>query len=107
MPSDPHSSPSSSPLSAYIPGFISIRLLLLKQQNYWTEQEKELVEMLVKSYISFKIAGRSRSDMAILLARDCMFLLQQLQLQGQSSTLLSTSTTTTTTIISPPTTLSK
>jgi len=63
-----------SPLGSYVPGFISFRLLLLKIS--WSSQERELVTTLLDSYSSYTASGRSRSDIAVLLARDYMFLSQ-------------------------------
>ena len=63
-----------SPLGSYVPGFISFRLLLLKTS--WSSQERELVTTLLDSYSSYTASGRSRSDIAVLLARDYMFLSQ-------------------------------
>lgn len=79
MPSDP-----SSPLASYIPGFMAMRLMMLKPS--WTEIEKELVHTLVASYSSYLATGRSKGEVAVLLARDCMFLVQQ-QNQPQSNAL--------------------
>ena len=70
MPSDP-----SSPLAAYLPGFMSLRLLILRPSR--SEHEEELVRTMLDSYESYTSAGRSPSDIAVLLARDCMFLTQQ------------------------------
>ena len=70
MPSDP-----SSPLGSYIPAFMTLRLMLLRPT--WTEQESDLVRTMLGSYSSYLSTGRSRSDIALLLARDCMFLQSQ------------------------------
>ena len=72
MPSDP-----SSPLSAYTPGYMSLRLMLLKSVH--TDQESEWMRILLGSYSSYASAGRSSHDIAALLARDFMFLQQQSQ----------------------------
>ena len=80
MPSNPNSE-----LASYIPGFMAMRLMMLKPT--WTELEKELVQTIVASYSSYTSAGRSKSEVAVLLARDCMFLIQhqpQYQTQHQS-----------------------
>merc|ERR1711862_860441 len=63
-----------SPLASYIPGFISFRLILL--QTTWSDHERELVTTLLDSYSSYTASGRLRSDIAVLLARDYMFLSQ-------------------------------
>jgi len=67
MPSDPN-----SPLASCIPGFMSLRLLLLR--STWDDQESDLVKIMLGSYSSYLATGRSRSDIALLLARDCMFM---------------------------------
>lgn len=70
MPSDP-----SSNIASLIPGFMSLRLMLLK--HTWTEEESQLIETMLGSYASYFSTGRSRKDIAVLLARDCMFLQSQ------------------------------
>lgn len=63
-----------SPLGSYVPGFISFRLILLKSS--WSSQERELVTTLLDSFSSYTASGRARADIAVLLARDYMFLSQ-------------------------------
>lgn len=70
MPSEP-----ASPLSSYLPGFMSLRLLLLRPSR--TIEEEELVRTMLGSYSSYSTGGRSKSDIAVMLARDYMFLAQQ------------------------------
>uniref|UniRef100_A0A7S0GI16 Uncharacterized protein n=1 Tax=Proboscia inermis TaxID=420281 RepID=A0A7S0GI16_9STRA len=70
MPSD-----ASSPLANYLPGFMTLRLMMLRSSR--TPEEEELVRTLLDSYSSYSAAGRSTADIALLLARDCMFLTQQ------------------------------
>ena len=70
MPSDP-----SSHLGSYIDGFMAMRLMMLKPSM--NDTEKELVQTLIASYSSYTAAGRSKAEVAVLLARDCMFLVQQ------------------------------
>lgn len=85
MPSDP-----SSHLASYIPGFMAMRLMMLKPS--WTDAEKELVQTLVASYTSYTNAGRSKAEVAVLLARDCMFLVKhQSQYQPQALSPMQTS----------------
>jgi hypothetical protein len=74
----------SSNLSNFLPGFISLRLLLLKSTH--SDHEKELLLILLDSYNSFVLANRSPRDIAALLAMDCMFLMQQHQQQHQHQT---------------------
>jgi len=71
-PSDPN-----SPLAAYLSGFMSLRLLLLRSTR--SPEEEEFVKTMLDSFSSYTAGGRSRSDIAIMLARDCMFLLNQQQ----------------------------
>ena len=75
MPSDPN-----SPAFAYLQGFMSLRLLLLRQNR--GGQEQDLVNTMLSSYSSYKAGGRTPADIALMLARDFMFLSQQ---QQQSS----------------------
>lgn len=74
MPSDPN-----SPAFAYLQGFMSLRLLLLRQNR--GSQEQELVDTMLSSYSSYKAGGRTPADIALMLARDFMFLSQQQQQQ--------------------------
>jgi len=77
MPSD-----SNSAASNYVSGFMSLRLLLLRQSR--NLEEDELVRTILDSYSSYTAGGRERSDIALMLARDYIFLSQQ---QSQSSLL--------------------
>lgn len=77
MPSDP-----SSPAFAYLQGFMSLRLLLLRQNR--GAQEQDLVNTMLSSYSSYKAGGRTPADIALMLARDFMFLSQQQQPAPQS-----------------------
>lgn len=70
MPSDPTSS-----LVPYLSGFMSLRLLFLRSSR--TPEEEELARTMLDSYSSYSAGGRARSDIAIMLARDFMFLSQQ------------------------------
>jgi hypothetical protein len=67
MPSDPQS--ISSP---FLSGFMSLRLLLLRQAR--SMDEEELVRTMLDSYSSFYSGGRDGSDIALMLARDFMYL---------------------------------
>lgn len=69
MPSDP-----VSPLLPFVQGFMSLRLLLLRPSR--SEEEEETVHTMLESYLSYSQGGRSRSDIAVMLARDYMFLCQ-------------------------------
>lgn len=77
MPSDP-----SSQLATYLPGFMSLRLMLLRASR--TNEEDELVRTMLSSFASYAGGGgRSKSDIAVMLARDFMFLTQQAQQSQQ------------------------
>ncbi|KAL9182510.1 hypothetical protein ACHAXT_013162 [Thalassiosira profunda] len=69
MPSDP-----SSPAFAYLQGFMSLRLLLLRPAR--SPPEQDVVDTVLSSYASYKAGGRARPDIALMLARDFMFLSQ-------------------------------
>merc|ERR1712110_426734 len=62
----------SSHVASHVPGFMAIRLMMLKTSQ--TDEEKELIRVLVGSYSSYTSAGRTRDEVAILLARDFLFL---------------------------------
>jgi len=70
MPSDPN-----SPSANYLSGYMSLRLLLLRQT--WSIEEEELVRTILDSYTSYASGGRQRADIAMMLARDYIFLSQQ------------------------------
>lgn len=72
MPSDP-----TSNLAPYLSGFMSLRLLLLRPSR--APDEEEIVRTMLDSFTSYSAGGRSRSDIAVMLARDYMFLSQQVQ----------------------------
>mmetsp|Transcript_4570 Transcript_4570/g.8894 ORF Transcript_4570/g.8894 Transcript_4570/m.8894 type:complete len:657 (-) Transcript_4570:292-2262(-) len=69
MPSDP-----TSPLADHIPGFISLRLMLLRASR--SDDEEELVDTILGSYSSYKLSGRGSADIAVMLAGDFSFLTQ-------------------------------
>lgn len=72
MPSDPF-----SPLVPYVSGFMTLRLLLLRASR--TADEEELVSTMLDSFSSYASGGRDEADIAVMLARDFMFLNQQPQ----------------------------
>jgi hypothetical protein len=74
MPSDP-----CSPVAPYVSGFMSLRLLLLRPSR--TMEEEELSRTILDSFSSYTAGGRARADIAVMLARDYMFLGQQQQQQ--------------------------
>ena len=67
MPTD-HSSP-------YLQGFMSLRLHLLRSPR--SAEEEEVTRTMMDSYSSYSAGGRQRADIAVMLARDFMFLGQQ------------------------------
>jgi len=69
MPSDPN-----SPLSPYLSGFMSLRLLLLRSSR--SPEEEDRARTMLDSYTSYSQGGRSKTDIGIMLARDYMFLSQ-------------------------------
>jgi hypothetical protein len=72
MPSDPNST-----VAPYVSGFMSLRLLLLRPSR--TVEEDELTRTILDSFSSYTAGGRARADIAVMLARDYMFLGQQQQ----------------------------
>lgn len=85
MPSDPNST-----LSPFINGFMSLRLLLLRPS--WSAEDEERVHTILESYSSYENGGRQRSEIAVMLARDYMYLSQQngsQQQQHQQASMLS------------------
>lgn len=74
MPSDP-----DSPLAAYLPGFMSLRLMLLRPSK--SVEDEEMVRTILGSYSSYTGSGRSKQDIALNLARDFLFLNQQSKAQ--------------------------
>lgn len=70
MPHDPN-----SPNASYLQHFMSLRLMLLKPTR--TPEENEVEGILLSSYSSYKASGRASNDIAVMIARDFMFLRQQ------------------------------
>ena len=81
MPSDP-----GSPLASYLPGFMSLRLMLLRPTR--SHDEEELMRTVLASFSSYTGSGRPNCDIAVMLARDYMFLTQQQphQMMGMGQT---------------------
>lgn len=90
MPSDP-----SSNMSNFIQGFMTLRLLLLRPQLSWNAQDNEVIRIMVGSYSSYSSSGRARKDIALLLARDYMFLMQARNQQPVAPPPMSSSNNTT------------
>ena len=74
MPSDP-----SSPMAPYVQGFMSLRLLLLRPSL--SNEEQDILKILMESYSSYSMGGRPRGDTALMLVRDYLFLTNQQPLQ--------------------------
>jgi hypothetical protein len=62
----------NSPLSLFLPGFTSLRLLLVKHEK--SAKDLELLHSILGSYDAYVQAGRSDSDVIAMTARDFMFL---------------------------------
>jgi hypothetical protein len=87
MPSD-----SSSVSAPFLQGFISLRLLLLRPSL--SAEERDLTRTLLDSYSSYSAGGRQRADIALMLARDFIFLNQhqpQIPFLGLGPSMLSAS----------------
>jgi len=67
------------PLQFYIKSLVSLRLLLLRPSR--TIEEEELVDLILSSYLSYSKCGRDQNDMILMLAREYIFLQQQLKQQ--------------------------
>jgi hypothetical protein len=65
----------TSPLSPYLPGFTSLRMMLLKSTK--TQHETELINCIVQSYESYLSTGRPQADIAVLVVRDFLALSQE------------------------------
>mmetsp|Transcript_55786 Transcript_55786/g.64420 ORF Transcript_55786/g.64420 Transcript_55786/m.64420 type:complete len:791 (+) Transcript_55786:97-2469(+) len=64
----------NSSFSPYLPGFTSLRLLLLKRNR--TPEDEDLCSTMIDSYSSYLSSGRNSSDTAWMVARDYMLLTQ-------------------------------
>jgi hypothetical protein len=79
MPSDP-----TSPHYTYLQGFMSLRLMLLRPNK--SNEENEMTETILGSYSSYSEGDRPTDEIAMMLARDYLFLsaaAQQLQQESQ------------------------
>ena len=72
MPSDA----SSSPLGNQLNSLMSLRMLLLRSNGPLVSEEEHLIETILVLYESYIAAGRTRSDIALLVTRDFDFHLQ-------------------------------
>jgi hypothetical protein len=69
MPQD-----QNSPLNTHFSSIMALRLMLLKRNP--TPEELECQTTLLSSYQSYKSSGRAKSEVAVMVARDYMFLRQ-------------------------------
>lgn len=73
MPAD-----KKSPFASFLPGFTSLRLLLIQQSR--SAREDELLKSTLASYATYRKGGlRSETDMAVSMARDFMMISKQSQ----------------------------
>lgn len=79
----PSSEPGST-LAPFLPGFMSLRLLLLRPSK--SPEDEELVRTILGSYTSYVTTGRSKKDIALNLSQDFMFLSSQHPQQQTSQT---------------------
>jgi len=66
---------TASPLAPYLPGFTSLRMMLLKPIK--TQQDSDLVNCMVQSFTSYMATGRPLPDIAVLVVRDYLALSQK------------------------------
>lgn len=76
MPSEPN-----SPLAPFLPGFMSLRLMLLRPSK--SPEDEELVRTVLGSYSSYISSGRPKKDVALNLSQDFVFLSSQQKQQQQ------------------------
>ena len=69
MPAD-----AQSPLGAYMEGFMSLRLMLLRPSR--SSVEEDVVRTMLGSFSSYSSGGRAKNDIALMLVRDFLFLSQ-------------------------------
>ncbi|KAL3903060.1 MAG: hypothetical protein SGILL_010592, partial [Bacillariaceae sp.] len=72
----------NSPYSPYLPGFTSLRLMLLKRNR--TTEDDDLLSTMLESYSSYLSSGREPSEIAWMMARDYMLLTQPANQAGSS-----------------------
>jgi hypothetical protein len=87
-------SDKNAPLAAYLPGFTSLRLLLIQQIR--STRDDELLKSVLASYQSYKKGGRSETEIASMTARDFMLL------SKQSSSALPRNPSERTNVVAPP-----
>jgi hypothetical protein len=91
MPAD-----KKSPFASFLPGFTSLRLLLIQQTR--SHREEELLKSILAAYATYKKSPqRSETDIAVSTARDFMLLSKHwnnrsISLQSQENRSLSIAT---------------
>lgn len=70
----------NSPYSPYLPGFTSLRLLLLKRGK--AKEDEDILGTILGSYSSYLNSGKSNGETAWMIARDYMLLTQPPSQQG-------------------------
>lgn len=74
---------SSSPLVCLLPGFTSLRLLLVKENR--SRSENDLLKSVLACYDSYIAGGRFEADIACMTARDFMALSKESSYQTNSA----------------------
>jgi hypothetical protein len=64
----------NSPYSPYLPGFTSLRLLMLKRTR--TKDDNGILSTMLESYSSYLSSGKESGEIAWMMARDYMLLTQ-------------------------------
>jgi hypothetical protein len=65
---------SSSEFAFCLPGFMSLRLLLLKSNT--TVEEDDMITTILNSFVSFRTSSLSDGEIAVMLTRDFLYLKQ-------------------------------
>jgi hypothetical protein len=79
MPLDP-----SSEMAFCLPGFMSLRLLLLKSNK--TAEEEDMIATILNSFSSFRSTRLGNGEIAVMLTRDFLYLKQvQSRVEQQNS----------------------
>jgi hypothetical protein len=64
----------NSPYSPYLPGFTSLRLLMLQRNR--TKDDNDTLSTMLESYSSYLSSGKDPGEIAWMMARDFMLLTQ-------------------------------
>lgn len=79
---------NKSSIAGVLPGFTSLRLLLVKERR--SPRENDLLKSVLACYNSYRTTGRSEADVALLTARDFMALSKDASHQVDASVASST-----------------